>query len=575
MKNIIIRLLSFFILSLFGCEQNDSQPKMIYNQVGYFTNGPKVLYVAPEIKNVAFYDADGQLVLNVIPEDAKYWDFSDNSVKKVDFYKISDNGIYNVRLNNVLHTSIKISENPALEINKASLKAFYYNRSGTEITEEFGGKFARDAGHPDTIVYVHSSAATEDRPENTILSLPKGWYDAGDYNKYIVNSGITTYTLFRALEDFADYYSCMSIGMPDVQENVPEILTEILYNLDWFISMQDPNDGGVYHKLTTKNFERMVMPKYATSDRYVVVKSTSAALNYAALVAHAVGALKPYNNYLNYDLDQLLSKAVNAWNWAIINPARFYTQPNDIKTGAYGDKYLGDEWFWAASELYLATDDESYLDIAKQNYSKLDIPTWSNVGTLGVISLLDKKYSCDEEWFIKLKNDYEKLIDELVTLSQASAYGVSINNFVWGSNSQVANEGMLKLFAFKHTKNEDYLVSALSDLDYILGRNATGYCFVTGFGNQQVMNIHHRPSSADEIDEPVPGFLVGGPNTDVFSDCPGAKRSKKPALSFVDLECSYSTNEVAINWNAPLVYLSGGISANLLHISDIYFHSLF
>ena len=69
------------------------------------------------------------------------------------------------------------------------------------------------------------------------------------------------------------------------------------------------------------------------------------------------------------------------------------------------------------------------------------------------------------------------------------------------------------------------------------------------------MNIHHRPSSADGIAEPVPGFLAGGPNTVVPADCGGVEtRSSYPAKAYADQECSYSTNEVAINWNAPLVF---------------------
>ena len=30
--------------------------------------------------------------------------------------------------------------------------------------------------------------------------------------------------------------------------------------------------------------------------------------------------------------------------------------------------------------------------------------------------------------------------------------------------------------------------------------------------------------------------------------------SKLPAISFVDAQCSYASNEIAINWNAPLIY---------------------
>ena len=102
--------------------------------------------------------------------------------------------------------------------------------------------------------------------------------------------------------------------------------------------------------------------------------------------------------------------------------------------------------------------------------------------------------------------------------------------------------------------------SAANDLHYIFGRNAVGYSFVTGVGSRPPMNIHHRPSSADGIVEPVPGFLAGGPNTVVPDDCGISTRSQYPAAAYGDQECSYSTNEIAINWNAPLVFALMGLA---------------
>src|SRR5690606_87527 len=104
--------------------------------------------------------------------------------------------------------------------------------------------------------------------------------------------------------------------------------------------------------------------------------------------------------------------------------------------------------------------------------------------------------------------------------------------------------------------------------DYILGKNATGYCFVTGYGSLSPMNIHHRPSASDGIEEPVPGFLVGGPNpNNVGQDCgKDMYPSLLPARCYIDDVCSYSTNEVTINWNAPLVYVIGSIQS--LYVSD-------
>lgn len=141
-----------------------------------------------------------------------------------------------------------------------------------------------------------------------------------------------------------------------------------------------------------------------------------------------------------------------------------------------------------------------------------------------------------------------------------------MDKFAWGSNSDVGNDGMLKLVAFQLTGNDKYVASAQNDLDYILGRNATGYSFVTGFGDKTPLDQHNRIMGADGIDAPIPGYISGGPNTIVLTDCEaqGVVRSQYPARSFTDTQCSYSTNETAINWNAPLVFLSTGLEVYYL-----------
>src|SRR5690606_23356989 len=130
-------------------------------------------------------------------------------------------------------------------------------RASMELEEEYAGAWSRPAGHPDTQVEIHTSAAGKDRPAGTFIPSPGGWYDAGDYNKYIVNSGITTGTLLSAYEDFPAYFNALELKIPESKNNLPDLLDEVLYNLRWMLSMQDPADGGVYHKLTTADFEGM------------------------------------------------------------------------------------------------------------------------------------------------------------------------------------------------------------------------------------------------------------------------------------------------------------------------------
>ncbi|MEM9986456.1 MAG: glycoside hydrolase family 9 protein, partial [Bacteroidota bacterium] len=220
---------------------------------------------------------------------------------------------------------------------------------------------------------------------------------------------------------------------------------------------------------------------------------------------------------------------------------------------------LVDEWFWAAAELYLLTGKTEYEDRLQQMYQAPVTPKWDVVQALGVISLLT---SPQRKQFPQIEADFLAYVDLMLQKENACPYLISMDQFAWGSNSDVANDGMLKLVAYRLSGKAAYLRSAHNDLDYLLGRNATGYSFITGFGHRYPQYPHHRIIAADEIEEPIPGYLVGGPNTIVLNDCKPkpVSRSRYPAASYVDEECSFSTNETAINWNAPLVFLLSGLS---------------
>ena len=135
--------------------------------------------------------------------------------------------------------------------------------------------------------------------------------------------------------------------------------------------------------------------------------------------------------------------------------------------------------------------------------------------------------------------------------------GQNRSDFVWGSNSVAANQGVLLINAYLLTHNKKYLDAALTNADYLLGRNAIGYSFVTGIGYKSVMHPHHRPSVADGIDDPVPGLLSGGPNPGMQDKC--KYPFTEPETAYVDVMESYASNEIAINWNAPAVYLFSAI----------------
>lgn len=538
-----------------------SSTKVIVDQCGYLPAYPKVAFVTEAANNFAIINQKGDKVYEGKVATAQYYAEADQKFRRIDFSDLKETGVFQVVVDDTLASlPFPINHSVYTDILATSARAFYYNRSGMAIDSIYGGKWARPAGHPDTTVMVHWSAASKERPEGTVISSPRGWYDAGDYNKYIVNSGITTYTMLLACTQYAKVTEKVNLNIPESGNSIPDLVDETLYNLRWMLTMQDPNDGGVYHKLTTLNFEAFIMPDQCKQQRYVVAKGTAATLDFAAVMAYAARHIGQFGqeNELAPLADSCRQAAISAYEWAIKNPGVAFRNPKDVSTGEYGDGTFNDEWFWASSEMYLMTGDEKYTSMSSCNATnKISTPSWGDVATLGYYSLaLDGKDNVKEE-AVKAIVDFA---DELVSLDKTSPIALSMQTYEWGSNSTVANTGVAKLIAYKLTGNKEYFNSALDDLHYLLGRNPLNRSFITGVGVYPPMDIHHRQSGADGIVDPVPGFLCGGPNTVVPTDCdPIVPRSQFPALAYSDVLCSYSTNEVAINWNAPLVFLLWGV----------------
>lgn len=554
---------TIFTLFFFSVTNLFAQGEIKLNQLGFYPDSPKIAVVPGDVYGlfqVRDVESD-EVVFESELNAPSYWEFSDETVAIADFTDLAEPGRYRLVQEEAGSSfDFEIREEIFRELSKASIKAFYFNRASTELLEEHTGIWARPKAHPDDVVYIHESAATEKRPEGYVFSSPKGWYDAGDYNKYAVNSGISTYTLMAAFEHYPEYYQNLDLNIPETGNGIPDILDEIRWNLDWLLTAQDPNDGGVYHKVTAKNFEGVVMPHEATSDRYAVKKSTSGTLNFAAVMATAARVYEAYDSEF---ADEALASAEYAWQWAAANPDVYYIQPEDIHTGAYGDRNLDDEFDWAAAELFITTGNEDYWYARDFEEISVGIPSWSYVRPLAWVSLAHHRESLTDAADTELiESRILEQGQELLEEYHQSAYGITkgqrgTSDFVWGSNGVIGNHSLMLLQAYRLSGDQDFLDAARANLDYILGRNATGYSFVTGFGSKPPMHPHHRQSAADDNVDPVPGFVVGGPQPGQQDGCDYP--SDLPAKTFLDHWCSYSTNEVAINWNAPLVYLVGAI----------------
>lgn len=549
------------------------------NQIGFYPAAPKVAIIASDAAD-AFEVKEaksGKTVLKGQLGGVRTSQHSGKHTRLADFSKLRKPGSYIIEIAGLgKSTPFRISGRVHRNVAEAALKGFYYQRASIELPEKFAGKWARPAGHPDNKVLIHASAVSDGRPENTVISSTRGWYDAGDYNKYIVNSGITMGTLLSLYEDYPLYFEDFNTNIPESNNGVPDLLDEVAWNLRWMLTMQDPTDGGVYHKLTNPRFDGMIMPDAAKNPRYVVQKGTAATLDFTAVMAQASRVFKNFDNKFPGLADSCTTAAVKGWQWAGKHPAVMYNQDAmnkefdpDVVTGAYGDRSVKDEWIWAACEMYAATGKAEYLkEIDLELQQPMALPTWSQVKTLGYYTLLRfaEKLKLPTEQSGALQKNVLNYASLLLTDLEKQPYhtvmGKNAQDYAWGSSSVAANQGIALLYAHRLSKDQKYLHAALANLDYLLGRNATGYCFLTGFGSKRVMHPHHRLSIADGIVDPVPGLLSGGPNPGQQDKCAGYP-NRFADESFTDNDCSYASNEIAINWNAPMVYLAAALEATM------------
>ena len=531
------------------------------NQVGCYPTQEKVIVVEgtnPGSK-VRVTTPDGKVVKAKAVRKAVS-PLSKKTRYVVDLGSLTATGDYSVSVGKqrcVLH----VGERPYRDIATSALRLFYLIRSGVAI--EQGGAYNRPLGHADTHVLVHNSAASALRPAGTVISSPYGWYDAGDYNKYVVNSAFSIGLMLAAYEQNPAYFAQLNTNIPESGNATPDVLDEMMFNLKWLITMQDPQDGGVYHKLTTPNFEGFIMPKDCKQPRYVVAKTVTATLDFAAVMADAARLFEPFQQDYPGFSALVAAMAERAYQWAKDHPTAFYHQEQlkdpAVTTGGYGDGSASDELFWAASALYRLTGKQQYLDEARQQQpQQFTTPTWGNVASLGAFEWMAADGSPLRETMRQQLNAYcDGAIKGVEQSSFQSPYGNKARDFGWGCLAEFCCcQAVALLYADKVNGTTAYRRYALQNADYLLGRNATGYCYVTGFGDKSPMHPHHRPSAADNVEAPFPGMLVGGPNPgqqDKNDMHHAVYPTNIPDESYIDDTESYASNEIAINWNASLV----------------------
>lgn len=569
-------------------------PPVHVNQLGYLPFADKrATYALPEgVTDVetprSWLLMQGDVVITsgmTIPHGIEIDQASGDLVHTVDFSSVTTEGteytlVVNEAEESFTSESFTIGADIYSQLKYDALAYFYHNRSGTPILAEVVGEtWARPAGHLSDSV-VETLACLDGSEGCVTVDASGGWYDAGDHGKYVVNGGISVWTLLNQYErakhlgsnlgNFGD--GTMQLPVEETANDVSDLLDEARWEIEWFFKMQVPHDqplaGMVYHKMHDENWTGLPMaPHEDPQTRYVHPPSTAATLNFAAVGGQCFRAYKHVDHRFAFEC---LLRAIGAYHAAKTHPIMMASGAGN-GGGTYNDFDVTDEFYWAATELYLATGLPYYAKEMRESPLHLTVPiddislmTWQKTNALGMLSMVtvgDRPF-INKRWVKEARAAVLEAADKYASsvVSEGYALPMSEERYPWGSNSFVVNNLIVLGLAHDISCDSKYADAMLEGVDYLFGRNPMGHSYVTGYGSRVEQNPHHR-FWANALDpsypSPPPGVMSGGPNSNLEDPVAQALlQGCAPQRCFVDDINAWSVNEITINWNAPFAWVT-------------------
>ena len=598
------------LLVLAGVAQAEEAPRPIrLNQTGLEANGPKRAVLADASKTPldwTLLDASGATVAGgktkVFGDDAA----SGEHIHQIDFSGLRKAGDgYRLKVGAAESRPFTLRARPDGKLTRAALSFFYQQRASVPIEARFVERpdLARPAGHaPDKATCFDLA---DERGQvwpgcGYTLDASDGWYDAGDHGKYVVNGGISVWTLVNAYERAAVLKRSGALkalgdgsqALPENANGVPYILDEARFELSFLLAMQVPDgktlqvpvgkqkpvdgklkliaidaSGMAHQKIADRNWTGLpTAPANDKEVRYLYYPTTGATLNLAAVAAQAARVWKTIDPAFSA---RCLEAARRAFAAALRHPDIYQLGPF-TGSGGYGDNDLSDELYWAAAELYATSGDVQAEKVLRATPLFLASPTtgtgdisWGSVGALGTMTLALAPNGLKPAEIAQARANLTASAGRYLSDDLGQGYGLpyAAPGYPWGSNSAVLNRAVVLGLAYDFTGESAYRYGAVDAMDYVLGRNPLDRSYVTGFGARAMQNPHHRfwaKQANAAYPAPPAGVISGGPNSTSMGDdvAKTMKGQCKPQTCWTDDYRAFTQNEVAINWNAPLVWAS-------------------
>lgn len=540
---------------LYAGKGNPTPLKGIFaDQIGYDTYGIKRFSSEPftsyqivrvSDNKVMFTGTEGKLMTH--PAIDPY------SVYTADFTKFETPGKYFIRLDNgTTSYPFEIGPNVYDATVRAAVRFFYYQRNNTAITMPYAeGPWVHEKDEKEVVLNPPSMGGTR--------IVRKGWHDAGDFAIYMPNHTYTCFWIAAAWEDFR--YDSDNLNIPESGNGIPDIIDELRWGIDWIFDMQDTTDGGFFHNMCMRKNSPYTYGKTTalTITGYELTnKTTPATAAATGLLAYASRVFEPFDKPY---AERMRRAAKRGWKYLQAHPEQINVTEN---CQTYHDADDIQARVFAAAGLFLATGEPEYhryflqKDPGSQWIS--DYVTQTNLAYIMYL----KSPNADPKKKADLRNLLITRAQEANNDRDRHPFGF-VGYYYWGSlGTAFARVGNYNLVDWLLNKNTNSMFTALQQLHYTFGQNSLGFVYFSGFGVKGMTHSFHNWLKAlNATPHNFPGLLAGGPNEKPDPNEKnlgefGTYYNKPPDTPidqrYVDGD-SWSTNEIAVNQNAHILYV--------------------
>ncbi|MGN1180042.1 MAG: glycoside hydrolase family 9 protein [Suilimivivens sp.] len=444
-----------------------SIPGILIDQLGYMTGSTKVAVFKGEEIPEQFHVVDeetGEIMFTGFPEERRNNGKTSEYISYGDFSVLTESGTYYIEAPVLGRSySFVIEENVYDTLFKEACKQYYYNRCGMTLTSQYAGENAHNACH------TGKAALFEDI--SVSLDVTGGWHQDEKGQKDVATASKTISIMMLAYELYGESFGD-DTGIPESGNNIPDILDEIRYEVEWLLKMQDQETGAVYEGLSIYQQSGNNLGK--TADIYVEPASPEAEKAFAMAIA------KFSYIYQYYDTEYATS-CLKAADRA-------------FKHAELDEKNKKDEWgFAAAAELYRAAGQSSYQKYVTEYLT--DEKSWEKINEitlLGCVTYISTKQSVNI-------NLCEKIMKML--MDQAENISASARNSAFLTTGDILNEDRDKLLVdvmyltvVNHIiSNHEYETMIENYLHYILGRNDMAVSCIDGVGENTYADVVGSP----------------------------------------------------------------------------------